>query len=379
MESFYYNNPVKVFFGTDSVIELARALKKSHKKNIMLVYGEKAIKSNGAYNKIAEALGAFNLIDFGGVAEPEYKYVVSGIETAKKYNADTIIGIGGCTCMDIAKIIAFGVLHNDYIDYLKLEKSPKNGDALTLVTIPTYPSGGSEINSASEVDNLPNGTHGSLYGIYADYTCLNPEFTYSLDEKNTAFAALVTFMQASVNFLGGSSDIAESFTKGILNTVLLSLKRAVKNPSDFEARGNQMLASAMTTMGLLSLGKDNSWAHSVYEEVEYFRRLMGLSYRKTFTIFFPRWLLSRAKYHEDDVYRYVHEVLGIEDKKSKKETIKSGYKYLLKLLENHKLPAYFDNYGNVPTEAQLQAEIDKFPSDELTDEDCLVMLKSCLK
>ena len=69
----------------------------------MLVYGEKAIKSNGAYNKIAEALGAFNLIDFGGVAEPEYKYVVSGIETAKKYNADTIIGIGGCTCMDIAK------------------------------------------------------------------------------------------------------------------------------------------------------------------------------------------------------------------------------------------------------------------------------------
>ena len=75
----------------------------------------------------------------------------------------------------------------------------------------------------------------------------------------------------------------------------------------------------------------------------------------------------------------MHEVLGIEDKKSKKETIKSGYKYLLKLLENHKLPAYFDNYGNVPTEAQLQAEIDKFPSDELTDEDCLVMLKSCLK
>ena len=41
--------------------------------------------------------------------------------------------------------------------------------------------------------------------------------------------------------------------------------------------------------------------------------------------------------------------------------------------------AYFDDYGNVPTEAQLQAEIDKFPSDELTDEDCLVMLKSCLK
>lgn len=379
MESFYYNNPVKVFFGTDSVHELAKVLKKFHKKNLMLVYGEKSIKSNGVYDEIVNTLQGFNLIDFGGIADPEYKYVLSGIEIAKNNNVEVVIGIGGCTCMDIAKIIAFGVLHDDLEDYLRLEKSPKNGDALPLVMIPTYPSGGSEINSASEVDNLPNGVHGSLYGIYADYACLNPEFTYSLNEKNTAFAALVTFMQASVNFLGGSSEIAESFTKEILRIILDSLNKCLKNPKDFTARGNQMWASAMTTMGLLSLGKDNSWAMSVYEEVEHFRRLMGLSYRKTFTIFFPRWLLSRAKYHEEDVYKYVHEVLGIEDKKTKKDTIKAGYNKLIKMLEEYGVPAYFDEYENIPSDEAIQADIDEFPSDELTDEDVFKMLKDCLK
>ncbi len=379
MESFYYNNPVKVFFGTDSVHELAKVLKKSHKKNLMLVYGEKSIKSNGVYDEIVNTLQGFNLIDFGGIADPKYKYVLSGIDVAKNNNVEVVIGIGGCTCMDIAKIIAFGVLHDDLEDYLRLEKSPKNGDALPLVMIPTYPSGGSEINSASEVDNLPNGVHGSLYGIYADYACLNPEFTYSLNEKNTAFAALVTFMQASVNFLGGSSEIAESFTKEILRIILDSLNKCLKNPKDFTARGNQMWASAMTTMGLLSLGKDNSWAMSVYEEVEHFRRLMGLSYRKTFTIFFPRWLLSRAKYHEEDVYKYVHEVLGIEDKKTKKDTIKAGYNKLIKMLEEYGVPAYFDEYENIPSDEAIQADIDEFPSDELTDEDVFKMLKDCLK
>lgn len=310
MESFFYNNPVKVYFGTDSVMELARALKKSRKKNLMLVYGKNAIKSNGAYDKIVDCLKDFNLIDFGGVADPEFSYVSKGIKLAKEKQVDTIIGIGGCTCMDIAKIISFGVFHSDLEDYLKISKVPKNSEKLTIATIPTYPSGGSEINAASEVDNLPDGSHGSLYGVYADYTCLNPEFTYSLDSENTAYAAIVTFIQASINYLGGSSEISEGLTKTVLAEVLSSLKTCIANPNDFNARGNQMWASAMTTMGILSCGKDNSWSYSIYEEVEYFRRLMGLSYRKALTVFFPRWLLSRAKYHENDVYKYVVEILG---------------------------------------------------------------------
>lgn len=379
MESFFYNNPVEVFFGTDSVLELAQHLKKQKKKNIMLVYGKNSIKAFGIYNKIVETLKDFNLVDFGGVADPEYKYVQEGIKIAKSKDVDTVIGIGGCTCMDIAKMIAFGAKHEDIEDYLRLEKTP-NGDALTIVTIPTYPSGGSEVDDASEIDNLTGGIHGSLYGVYPNMTCLNPEFSYSLDSQYTAYAGIVTFIQASINYLGGKSEIAEGLTRTILDTVLSSLEKSIEEPTNFEARGNQMWASAMTTMGVLSCGKDMSWPSLIYEEIEYCRRLMPLSFRQALTIFFPRWLLSRVKYHKENIKKYVCDNLGVSTELSAEKAAEVGAKNFIKLLEKYNLPAYFDDVVKIiPTDEQIQSDIDANPSDELKDDDVFKMIKSCFR
>lgn len=379
MENFFYNNPVKVFFGSDAVEQLARTLKKSRKKNLLLVYGKSSIKQNGVYDKIVKILNGFNLIDFGGVADPEYSYVEKGIKLAKESCADTIIGIGGCTCMDLAKIIAFGVMHDDLLDYLKMEKTPKNNEALTVVTIPTYPSGGSEIDSASEVDDLPGGHHGSLYGVYANYTCLCPEYTYSLDAENTAYAGIVTFLQASVSFLGGSCEIPDGMTKVILKTIISSLNVLLTDPENYSARANQMWASAMTTMGILACGKNEVWANSIYEEIEYIRRLMPISYRRALTIFFPRWLLSRAKYHEAAVYRYVHEILGVKPRANKSEAILEGYNKMISVLEKYNLPAYLNDLGKVPSDKKIMEDIDLNPSDELSDDDVFKAIKMCIK
>lgn len=379
MENFFYNNPVKVFFGTDAAGELARALKKARKKNLMLVYGKSSIKENGVYDKIIKILDGFNIIDFGGVAEPDYSYVEKGIKLAKEKNADTIIGIGGCTCMDIAKIIAFGALHSDLLDYLNMEKTPKNNDALTIVTIPTYPSGGSEVDGASEVDNLPGGRHGSLYGVYSNYTCLCPEYTFSLDAENTAYAGLVTFLQASVSFLGGTCEIPDGMTKVILKTIMNSMSVLLDEPTNYSARANQMWASAMTTMGILACGKNEAWVNSIYEEIEYLRRLMQISYRRALTIFFPRWMLSRAKNHEESIYRYVVEILGVKPQGSKQKTILEGYNKMISVLERYSLPAYLDELGKVPTDKEIMQDIDLNPSDELSDEEVFDTIKMCIK
>lgn len=69
---------------------------------------------------------------------------------------------------------------------------------------------------------METGEHGSLYGIYTDFSILNPEFTYTLDKVDTAYAAMVTFAHASVCYLGGYSLIAEDFTRTVLDTVFRS-------------------------------------------------------------------------------------------------------------------------------------------------------------
>jgi|GEM_PF-4679081 len=66
----------------------------------------------------------------------------------KKYGGP----FGGCSCMDMAKIIAFGVKNDKLWDYLSHKLSPKGKEALPVGEIPTFPSGGSEVDSAAEID-----------------------------------------------------------------------------------------------------------------------------------------------------------------------------------------------------------------------------------
>ena len=103
--------------------------------------------------------------------------------------------------MDMAKIIAFGVKNDNLWDYLSHKLSPKGKEALPVGEIPTFPSGGSEVDSAAEIDDFESGEHGALYGMSPSFAILNPEFTFSVDKRNTAYGALVTFAQACSCYL----------------------------------------------------------------------------------------------------------------------------------------------------------------------------------
>lgn len=70
---------------------------------------------------------------------------------------------------------------------------------------------------------------------------------------------------------------------------------------------------------------------------------------------------------------------GVKPNKSKQIAISEGYEKFLKLLDDYSLPKYYNDYGKIPTDAELEREIDEFPSDELSDDDLFKMLKNCLK
>ncbi len=83
-------------------------------------------------------------------------------------------------------------------------------------------------------------------------------------------------------------------------------------------------------------------------------------------------------------YNLVNELTGYENillpiMLDKKKTDQEYIDKLIKMLEEYGVPAYFDEYENIPSDEAIQADIDEFPSDELTDEDVFKMLKDCLK
>lgn len=379
MNDFYYSNPSHFYFGKSAIEELP-ALIGEHK--VMLVYGGGSAKVNGVYNAITRVLkeNQISWIECGGNTEPSYQKALEAIELCKTEKVGCVLGIGGCTCMDLAKIIAFGVKNKNLWSYLSFE-TPVTGkeDHLLIGAVPTYPSGGSEADEAAEIDDLERGVHGSLYGIHADFSILNPEFTYSLSQEQTAYAAMVTFAQASICYLGGYSPIAEGFTRTVLDEIRNSVQTALSDPENYEARATQMWASALTTLGILSCGKDKSWAWSFYSDLEIIRQCMPLSYRQAMTVLFPRWLEAQAVHHGDDVRRYMVSIMGVNGGLPVQSAVQEGVQRLIDLFESVGLPMTYRAFGKTPTQDELESASAAAEQDSaLSKEELTGMYLACM-
>lgn len=227
-----------------------------------------------------------------------------------------MIGIGGATGIDMAKVIGYGVKNENVWDKLSKTTFVEDYESLIVGAIPTYPSGGSEADNSAEVDHLAVREHGTLLELYPDFSILNPEFSDFLNQKYTALGALVTNIQVSVNYLSDNrSPIAQGFVETLLKVLVDSTEQLLGNGNDYDARANVMWDSSMSTFGLLSSGKNNGWAFQLYSDIEILRKWLDIPYHQAILTLFPNWLVQMARNHEPDVYKYFDNTLLDKSKK----------------------------------------------------------------
>ncbi|MBR1418120.1 MAG: iron-containing alcohol dehydrogenase, partial [Synergistaceae bacterium] len=111
MENFVWHNPTKVLFGKDTVPELIKLMCDEKIKNVLVLYGGKAIFKNGAYAQVIKALSEnkINFTEIGGVKpNPKVDKVREAIGRIKMQNEaadgkfDAILPIGGGSVFDSA-------------------------------------------------------------------------------------------------------------------------------------------------------------------------------------------------------------------------------------------------------------------------------------
>lgn len=193
MENFNFYSPVKIHFGKDSLNELPALVQN---QRVLLISGGGAIKAAGIYAQIMDKIlpVAKDVLELPGQKRATQNQVSKNITLANAKDINVVIGAGGATVMDMAKLIAFGLKNDGLNAYLDGSVQVTAELRALTILIPTYPSTGSEVDNLSDVEEFNGNQHGVLSNVYADYALLNPEFTYSLDTKNTAFSAIVTFI-----------------------------------------------------------------------------------------------------------------------------------------------------------------------------------------
>lgn len=188
----------KEFFGEKCIQNLSEIMTYINANRIFIVCGKSSFKLSGAQEKL-EKLTKGKVVDIYNdfSLNPEYNDLIKGISLFKKNNYDLIIGIGGGSAIDMAKLIKFFAFQSgDLKDYIKGKKDVMSSAFIPpMVAIPTTVGTGSEATHFAVLyldDKKYSVAHKN---ILPEFVILDPELTYSLPAYVTACSGMDALCQ----------------------------------------------------------------------------------------------------------------------------------------------------------------------------------------
>ncbi|QDZ11287.1 iron-containing alcohol dehydrogenase [Devosia ginsengisoli] len=189
--------------------------------------------------------------------EPDLPAVEAVLAAARAFRPDLVIGLGGGSVMDVAKLVA--VLwdsEQSVLDVVGVDKI--TGRRSALAQVPTTSGTGSEAGIRSLVTNPQTLAKLAVESrhMLADIAVLDPELTHSVPAAVTAATGIDALAHCVESFTNiKAHPLIDGYATLGIELIGKYLARAVANGADTEARAGMMLASYY---GGLCLGPVNT-------------------------------------------------------------------------------------------------------------------------
>lgn len=203
--------------------------------------------SSARFRWLEEAIPGAHIVRITG--EPDTDEVAQAAKAARQAGCDVVIGIGGGSAMDAAKIIAALITNTgDLFDYLEVvgKGQPLTEKPMPLITVPTTAGTGSEVTANGVLLVPEQGVKVSLRStdMIANIAVVDPKLTLSMPPAVTAATGMDALTQLMEAFV---SNKANPMTNGLCREGLIraatSLPIAYTDGSNLEAREDMALAS----------------------------------------------------------------------------------------------------------------------------------------
>ena len=192
--------------------------------------------------------------DFSG--EPKLAKMDEIIALARQAECDGVLGIGGGSALDMAKIVSITLVADRPADDYWMMANPLPPQSLPSVMVPTTAGTGSESCSTNIIADR-NGHKGWVWGAETkpDLIIHDPVLSASLPAHLTGWCGMDAFIhafEASTNRY--AHDSARGYGHSALRLCSKALPQAVSNGDDLEARQKMLLASAWAGAAIDQVG-----------------------------------------------------------------------------------------------------------------------------
>jgi alcohol dehydrogenase class IV len=269
-----FNSAGQLIFGRHAVDRLAEILPRLAARRVYLITDASLVKA-GVVDRVRKALqagGAVVEIFDGGLPEPPIALAERCAAEASRSQAQAIVGLGGGSNMDLAKIVATLLTHGKSPrDYVGDDQIP--GPIVPLLCIPTTAGTGSEISGASVLTDTDNKMK---VGVLSNYlrplaAIVDPLLTMTCPPKVTADSGIDALTHAIEAYTAvdneefplppgertiyqGRHPFGDMLAERAIRLIGANLRSAVENGANESAREAMALGATLAGLAFSNVG-----------------------------------------------------------------------------------------------------------------------------
>ncbi len=251
MSPFLFATTAQILCESGSAVRLAELCKERGASRVMIVT-DPGITKLGMLDSItpgfAKAGVAYEIFD-EVQADPPESVVMAAVEQGRAMKADLVIGFGGGSSMDVAKLVAF-LAHPNCSQQLSDIYGVGNakGQRLPLIQVPTTAGTGSEVTQISIITTGETTKMGVVSPILLpDMALLDADLTVGLPPAVTAATGIDAMVHAIEAYTSKikKNPLSDMLAREALRLLAANLDEAVHNGSNREARQGMLLGALL--------------------------------------------------------------------------------------------------------------------------------------
>ncbi len=263
-----FSFPNTIYFGAGAIDNLPEYIKDTGIKKPLVVTDPGMLKTD-VFPKV-EGIFKDSGINFSVFSDvnpnPLDSDITKAVEVFKKEACDGLIGLGGGSALDAAKVVQVLACHGGKVnDYDTSTGGSQNikGPLPPMIAIPTTAGTGSEVGSCSVITSVAQCRKFMVCSplLRPAIALLDPELTVGLPPSLTAGTGMDAFTHCiEALAVKDFHPMCDAIALRGIEYVAAYLETAVKEPDNIEARGYMQLAAMM---GAVAFQKDLGAAHSL--------------------------------------------------------------------------------------------------------------------
>ena len=189
----------------------------------------------------------FDVVVYGDVvADPPEHHITEAVELAKSRDVRAVVGLGGGSSMDVAKLIAY-LSHEDCHEDLQYlyGVNQGSGSRLPLIQVPTTAGTGSEVTPISIITTPDTKKGVVMPQLLPDWAVLDGDLTLSVPPAVTAATGIDAMVHAIEAYTSRikKNVLSDLYAKEALRLLGGNIRTVFQDGSQRQARSDMLLGS----------------------------------------------------------------------------------------------------------------------------------------